>query len=1067
MTKFLKNVDVTGYVSQTSVTSSLVKTDANGKLVAAVAGTDYNAPNVTSVAGTLIREIRNTTGATLTKGTIVYISGATGNKPTVSKALATGDSTSAQTFGLCQTDIANNSNGNVVCVGDITGLDTSAFTEGAQLYLSSTTAGTYTTTKQLAPAHLVYIGVVTRSHPTQGQIEVKIQNGYELDEIHDVAISSKANNDGLFYESATSLWKNKSIATVLGYTPEPAVTAGTTAQYYRGDKTFQTLNTTAVAEGTNLYYTDGRVSANTDVAANTAARHSAVTLGTANGLSLSTQALSLGLASASANGALSSTDWTTFNNKQNALTNPVTGTGTTNYVTKFTGASTIGNSQIFDNGTFVGIGTTTQTNNFSFKVNGPILNYITPGGADRNSIVSSTGEQLDFVTYGSQPGQPYSNTIGIFKPSDANNKDFLLMAGNSNIRFVTGGYTEQMRIWNNGNVSINNTTDSGFKLDVTGTGRFSSTITATGNIKTFRTTGSGSYLQMNAESGVGTFESSNGYYYFNRTPGDYATPNLMIDGANNRVGIGTSSPNTKLTILNNGNAALAFTIKDTNANGSYLQFNASNTDTAIIADGTTGVPMDFYTGGNLRQRITSSGTIIASNNGQFRVERSGNFRVNNNADGLIGYFLRSGSWKGNTEDNLALATDGPYGISFFTNGSGAERMFISSAGNVIIGNGTTDAGFRLDVGTSGSGNNVRARRIYANGTGTDSGFSLNSTLIYQDSLGDFNITNPGSYPDIAFKIDTSSNIRTFSTIGAADDVRIGISNYDTTAMTNGVGGQLVLGYKYTSAGDYTQGAILKMYKENATSGEYGSGMKFQVRNTGTNLSTKMVLTPSGRLLVGFNSGSEDVGKILKVNGAVQGYITSGGANSSDRWTITDTNGNYNLDFVSYVAGGQPYSGTIGMFSNSRDLLLMAGSSNIRFVTGGYTENMRLWNGGNLALGNPGTDNGYRLQVGGSVIAVGYYESSDKKLKNITSSYLSDNFGAIEFNWKDERDVKNHWGYVAQEVQEFLPDAVNMGNDGFLSVDYNQAHTFKIAKVEDKVTLLEKRVAELEAQLNLN
>jgi hypothetical protein len=228
MTKFLNNADVTGYISQTSVTSSLLKTDSAGKLVAAVAGTDYNAPDVTSVAGTLIREIRNTTGATLTKGTVVYISGATGNKPTVSKALATGDSTSAQTFGLCQTDIANNSNGNVVCVGDITGLDTSAFTEGAQLYLSSTTAGTYTSTKQLAPAHLVYVGVVTRSHPTQGQIEVKIQNGYELDEIHDVAISSKANNDGLFYESATSLWKNKTIAAVLGYTP---VDASLTANY--------------------------------------------------------------------------------------------------------------------------------------------------------------------------------------------------------------------------------------------------------------------------------------------------------------------------------------------------------------------------------------------------------------------------------------------------------------------------------------------------------------------------------------------------------------------------------------------------------------------------------------------------------------------------------------------------------------------------------------------------------------------------------------------------------------------------------------------------------------------
>tara|TARA_R110000851_G_scaffold25498_3_gene73340 strand:- start:1337 stop:1831 length:495 start_codon:yes stop_codon:yes gene_type:complete len=66
-------------------------------------------------------------------------------------------------------------------------------------------------------------------------------------------------------------------------------------------------------------------------------------------------------------------------------------------------------------------------------------------------------------------------------------------------------------------------------------------------------------------------------------------------------------------------------------------------------------------------------------------------------------------------------------------------------------------------------------------------------------------------------------------------------------MAAGVGGQLVLGYKYTSGGAYTEGAIIKMYKENATSGQYGSGLKFQVRNTGANLSTKMTLDPSGNL----------------------------------------------------------------------------------------------------------------------------------------------------------------------------------------------------------------------------
>jgi hypothetical protein len=170
---------------------------------------------------------------------------------------------------------------------------------------------------------------------------------------------------------------------------ENAITAGTTAQYYRGDKTFQTLNTAAVPELTNLYYTEARVNANANVAANTAARHNAVTLGTANGLSLSTQQLSLGLASSSANGALSSTDWTTFNNKQNALTNPVTGTGTTNYLPKFTGSTTIGNSQIFDNGTNVGIGI---SNPNIYDSNADNLVIGSTGANDKNGITIVGGD---------------------------------------------------------------------------------------------------------------------------------------------------------------------------------------------------------------------------------------------------------------------------------------------------------------------------------------------------------------------------------------------------------------------------------------------------------------------------------------------------------------------------------------------------------------------------------------------------------------------------------------------------------------------------------------------------
>ena len=167
----------------------------------------------------VILPIRNTTGATLTKGTAVYISGATGQISTVTKAIATSDATSAQTLGLITADLANNSNGNVTLIGSITNIDTSAYTDGQQLYLSPTTAGTLTATKPYAPQHLVYVAIVEHAHPSQGKLFVKVQNGYEMDELHDVSAQSPANNDGLFYNTSTNLWEKKSITTALGFTP--------------------------------------------------------------------------------------------------------------------------------------------------------------------------------------------------------------------------------------------------------------------------------------------------------------------------------------------------------------------------------------------------------------------------------------------------------------------------------------------------------------------------------------------------------------------------------------------------------------------------------------------------------------------------------------------------------------------------------------------------------------------------------------------------------------------------------------------------------------------------------
>ena len=121
--------------------------------------------------------------------------------------MATGDSTSAQTLGLINADLANNSNGYVTIIGLVTEIDTSAYTDGQQLYLSGTTAGTLTGTKTYAPTHLVYVAVVEYAHAVHGKLFVKVQNGYELDEIHNVSAQSPSNGQTIIYNTSTSLWE--------------------------------------------------------------------------------------------------------------------------------------------------------------------------------------------------------------------------------------------------------------------------------------------------------------------------------------------------------------------------------------------------------------------------------------------------------------------------------------------------------------------------------------------------------------------------------------------------------------------------------------------------------------------------------------------------------------------------------------------------------------------------------------------------------------------------------------------------------------------------------------------
>lgn len=159
--------------------------------------------------------VKNTTGSAITKGSAVYVSGSTGDNVLITKAQANSELTSTKTVGLVYADIANDGFGYVVTSGKITGINTSTAAAGDPVWLSPTTAGGITfgiANKPVAPNHMVYLGIVVRAHATVGEIEVAVQNGYELDELHNVLIESPADNEVIAWDNATSIWKNQTAA---------------------------------------------------------------------------------------------------------------------------------------------------------------------------------------------------------------------------------------------------------------------------------------------------------------------------------------------------------------------------------------------------------------------------------------------------------------------------------------------------------------------------------------------------------------------------------------------------------------------------------------------------------------------------------------------------------------------------------------------------------------------------------------------------------------------------------------------------------------------------------------
>lgn len=1188
-------------------------------------------------AGTLVREVRNTTGSTLTKGTIVYISGATGNKPTVSKAIATGDSTSAQTFGMVQADISNNANGYVVCIGDITGLNTSAITEGTQLYLSSTTAGTYTTTKQLAPAHLVYIGVVTRSHATLGQIEVKIQNGYELDELHDVAISSKTNKDFLVYESSTDLWKNKSLGTIVG---------GTSSQFIKGDGSLDstaylsgtvaianggTGATTASAARTNLGGTTigsglftlpnaGLVSFLRVNADNTVELlgadlfRTSIGAGTGNGsvtsvsgtgsyggLTLTgtvtgsgdltlggtptgTWPISISGNAASVNTVQVSTNadfYLTFADGNNgsptseflytigsvkvnpstgALTagsfvksggtssqylmadgsvstgsgGTVTGTGTTNYLPKFTGVSAIGNSNITDNGTVVAIITDATINGVNIgrgggaiasntRVGLTALNVNTSGNFNTaigyNSLRQNTtggsnsafgAEALDSLVSGN--GNSIFGTSAGFNIASSSNNTFI---GRNAGRFAGAGTTAMTSINNSiyigyqtrGLNAIGSTNEIVIGYDVVGLGsnttligNSSTTATAIyGDLLLGGTTDNGTdKLQVTGSASISADSTINGVN-IGRGGGAIAS--------NTRVGLNALAANT----TGSSNAAIGWRASQSNTTGS------SNTSlgTQALQNNTTGSQnTNIGVASGLENTIGNSNTNI------------GNLALTNNTTGSSNIALGNGAGRfianGTTANTIS-------NTSIFI-GATTKALADNQTNQIVIGHNATGLGSNTTVLGNSS---TTTTAIYGNlGIGTTSPTHLLSvensssyeTASFKSSSVPYQIIGNAAVGDYWRGFFTGQNIVTNATTGKPS---VKVSGYTASAIAYSAdSSQGYLGFfttssttantdlsermRITSGGNVGIGTTSPAEKLSVSGGNIslGAGYKLQYSSTayitpennvsGAEIATGGILTiktggttervrvdASGNVGIGttsptrplhviggdggtgthiaqFEGRSGVVGMYIRGDGNVGIGTTSpsaklqvySGASVTDYITFNVGDGSNTLSYIPYVATGDYNSLSYGggsLLFNTAGSRLTIGTQNGTAIQFGPTNTLI---SGNVGIGN--TSPSTKLDVTGAITASGGFFNSDMRLKDLTDyDYNVSDIKPITYLWKDGRDNKKHVGYSAQEVQKVMPDAVNEGTDGMLSVNYVEVLVAKIAELENRIKQLEK------------
>ena len=196
------NIPLTGVTDLSTISGSL---DSRLDVLEAYSGSQL-VPSSSMSFRTLQTDVycQNNSGYQINKGQVVRIVGAVGDNPLIATASLLTEGQSANTLGIATENIPNGGNGLVITEGVLLGVNTTGMTAGDLIYLGSN--GSFTTTKPVAPNHGVRLGEVLRVQQNNGSIYVRIDNGMELDEAHDVIYTGITTGDLLIRSG--SVWKN-------------------------------------------------------------------------------------------------------------------------------------------------------------------------------------------------------------------------------------------------------------------------------------------------------------------------------------------------------------------------------------------------------------------------------------------------------------------------------------------------------------------------------------------------------------------------------------------------------------------------------------------------------------------------------------------------------------------------------------------------------------------------------------------------------------------------------------------------------------------------------------------